>query len=50
MNFAVELPNGTSIQTGDESPVVLWAGLAMVSGFLLIGLALMNYKKGQKEA
>ena len=50
MNFAVELPNGTSINTGDESPVVLWAGLAMFSGLLLIGLAWMSYKKGQKEA
>ena len=50
MNFAVELPNGTSINTGDEAPVVLWAGIAMVSGLLLIGLAMMTYKKGQKEA
>ena len=50
MNFAVELPNGTSINTGDDAPVVLWAGLAMVSGLLLIGLAVLNHKKGQKEA
>ena len=50
MNFAVETPNGTSIKTGDESHVVLWAGMAMASGLLLIGLAALSYKKGQKEA
>ena len=50
MNFAVETPNGTSINTGDESAVVLWAGMAMISGFLLIGLAALSYKKGQKGA
>ena len=38
-----------NVRTGDRSNLILWSGIAFVSGILLLFLAILGFKKNKKE-